>query len=33
VAVRPVPPGARAMPYGDGKAAHRVAEELLGATG
>lgn len=29
VAVRAVPPGAQAMPYGDGKAAHRVAEELL----
>ncbi len=29
VAVRPVPQGVRATPYGDGKAAERVAAELL----
>ncbi|MFN8079446.1 MAG: UDP-N-acetylglucosamine 2-epimerase (non-hydrolyzing) [Kineosporiaceae bacterium] len=29
VAVRAVPAGPQATPYGDGKAAHRVAEELL----
>jgi UDP-N-acetylglucosamine 2-epimerase (non-hydrolysing) len=31
VAVREAPNGPPAMPYGDGKAAHRVAEELLAA--
>lgn len=30
VAVRPAPSGPRATPYGDGTAARRVAEELLG---